>query len=97
MHKGDGKHRGGRPPVNVDDIDDELLEPDVPMEVGFPKVVVVDNIPIVPSEKYDKLKSVLSKIFSSVGPVKEFILPQDAEKVTKGYAFIEYTTQEAAE
>jgi hypothetical protein len=73
---------------NMDDyIDDEQLEPPVAMEVGFSKIIVVDNVPVEPETKYEKLLNVLGKCFSSVGKVKQIYLPQDENKVTKGYVF----------
>jgi len=83
--------------VDNNDIDDEQLEPEVTMEIGYSKVIIVDNIPIVAQDKFDKLKGVLQKIFSQVGPIREFSLPQDETHTTKGYAFVEFTTSETAE
>lgn len=71
--------------VDNNDIDDEQLEPEVTMEIGYSKVIIVDNIPVVPQEKYEKLMGVLQKIFSQVGPIREFSLPQDENRMTKGY------------
>jgi len=83
--------------VDNNDIDDEQLEPEVTMEIGYSKVIIVDNIPIVAQDKFDKLKGVLQKIFSQVGPIREFSLPHDETHTTKGYAFVEFTTSETAE
>jgi len=71
-----------------DDIDDEQLEPPVTMELGFNKVIVVDNIPIVPQEKFEKLFSVIMHLFSAIAKVKQLVIPQDSKKMTKGFAFI---------
>jgi len=81
----------------TDDIDDDQLEPEVTMEIGYAKVIVVDNVPVVPQEKFEKLKGVLTKFFGALGAIKEFHLPLDEKQQTKGYAFVEYTTAEAAE
>lgn len=67
-----------------DDIDDELLEPEVTMELGFAKIIVVDNTPQVPPEKYEKLKSVLLKVFSAFGTVTDLYMPQGDDGNTKG-------------
>lgn len=88
---------GGRGRRDPDEIDDETLEPDVSMEIGFTKIIVVDNIPVVPTEKFEKLKGVISKIFTSMGQIKDLNIPLDDAGNTKGYAFIEYTTAESAE
>jgi len=78
-------------------IDDEDLEPEVTMEIGFSKIIVVDNIPVVPQEKYEKLRNVITKIFSTIGDIKDLYMPQDEKQVTRGYAFIEFKTAEMAE
>jgi hypothetical protein len=60
---------------------------------------VVDNLPAVPPEKYEKLTAILSKIFSGAGRIREGGLfhPQDpASKMSKGYAFVEYENAEMA-
>jgi len=80
-----------------DDIDDEQLEPPVTMELGFNKVIVVDNIPIVPQEKFEKLFSVIMHLFSAIAKVKQLVIPQDSKKMTKGFAFIEFYSPEDAE
>ena len=67
------------------DEDEDFGEPPINLEQGFAKIVVVDNIPVVSEEKYDKLKAVLTKIFTSIGAIETFHLPQDESKNTKGY------------
>lgn len=60
---------------------------------------VVDNIPQVPSEKYEKLTNILRKIFTSNGQLREGGLQHPVDESTglsKGFAFIEYETQEMA-
>ena len=56
----------------VDDVDDEVLMPDLlrqkPKESdGMDSVVVVDGIPSVSAERLDKLKGVVRKIYGKVG------------------------------
>jgi translation initiation factor 3 subunit B len=67
-----------------DDVPDDQLEPPVQMESGFAQCVVVDNIPVVPEEKFDKLHSILQKIFSAIGTVVALTMPKDDKGVTKG-------------
>jgi len=78
--------------------DEEFPEPEVKMETGFGNVLVVDNLPVVPEEKFEKLKNVLTKIFSQLGTLEEggIFLPKDSKGLTKGFAFVEYEdTKEA--
>ena len=75
-----------------DDEEDE--EEVVQSESGFGNVIVVDNLPVVESGKYDKLRVVLQKFFSQIGSIREggLFLPQDEDGKTKGYAFVEFST-----
>ena len=61
---------------------------------------VVDNLPSVGPEKYDKLTAILSKIFSGTGRIREGGLfhPQaeDDGNMSKGYAFVEFENAEQA-
>jgi len=82
---------------SVMDDEDDQIEPELTMEIGFAKIIVVDNIPVVPPEKYEKLRNVLTKIFGTIGTIRELYMPLDDHNVTKGYAFVEFTTAEAAE
>lgn len=56
---------------------------------------MVDNLPVVPREKFEKLEGVIRKIYSQIGVIKDdgFWMPLDAEtQKTLGYCFIEYNT-----
>jgi translation initiation factor 3 subunit B len=70
--------------------EEEVLETDT----GFGNVIVVDNLPIVAIEKFDKLEGVIRKIFGQIGVICEdgLWMPKDENGKTKGYAFIEYNT-----
>jgi translation initiation factor 3 subunit B len=63
-------------------------------DTGFGNVIVVDNLPIVAIEKFDKLEGVIRKIFGQIGVICEdgLWMPKDENGKTKGYAFIEYNT-----
>lgn len=80
----------------TDQLDDELLDelvPPVSKEAPFSSCVIVDNLPIVPQEKYAKLYNIIEKIFKNIGPIREggFYMPQDPKtKQSLGFAFIEY-------
>lgn len=55
----------------------------------------MDHLPQVPKEKFDKLESVIRKIYSQIGVIKEngFWMPVDpATEKTLGYCFIVYNT-----
>ena len=64
---------------------------------------MLDNLPKVPHEKYDKLAGVVRKVISQVGVsirggAEGFHMPQgnDEQKMSKGYAFVEFNTPEVS-
>ncbi|KAI7751846.1 hypothetical protein M8C21_011254 [Ambrosia artemisiifolia] len=80
--------------IKSDDEDvyeDESLECDA----GFRSVIVVDNLPVVPQKKFDRLEAVVRRRFSRFGVIKEkgvwMPVEEDTGK-TRGYCFIEYNT-----
>jgi translation initiation factor 3 subunit B len=79
--------------------DDEEEDVSIETESGFGNIVVVDNIPQVSQEKYEKLTNILRKIFSASGKIREGGLhhPVDeSTKLSKGFAFVEYESQDQA-
>jgi translation initiation factor 3 subunit B len=76
--------------MNSDDEDVNVEE--VKSESGFGNVVVVDNLPKVPSAKVEKLTTVLKKIFGQIGLIHEngLVMPVDDTGSTKGFAFVEF-------
>ncbi|XP_020093747.1 eukaryotic translation initiation factor 3 subunit B-like [Ananas comosus] len=82
--------------------DEEVLQEEDPpeYEAGFGNIIVVDNLPVVPPEKFEKLEGVVRKIYSQIGVIKEggLWMPVNPEtKKTLGYCFIEYSTPQEAE
>eukprot|EP00887_Chlorella_sp_A99_P002372 scaffold10.g2372.t1 len=67
--------------IPSDDEEAGKEEADLPQESGFGSVIVVDNLPQVPPEKFDKLNSILTKILSGAGRIREGGLhhPVDAD------------------
>ena len=63
-----------------DDLESQVEE--VESETGFECFIIVDNIPVVPREKYEKLSAVLRKLFSQIGTIREggMLMPFDEEK-----------------
>lgn len=77
----------------VDSLDDEIkaledARPPFPLDTSASTIIVVDNIPKVSGDKYDKLFSVLRKVFTAlVGALKEpdgLYLPRDESGSTMG-------------
>ncbi|VFQ75834.1 unnamed protein product [Cuscuta campestris] len=81
--------------------DGDLAEGDaLEFDNGFGNVIAVDNLPVVPREKFEKLEGVIRKIYSQIGVIKEdgLWMPVDPDtQKTLGYCFIEYNTPQEAE
>uniref|UniRef100_A0A0D6QWQ8 Eukaryotic translation initiation factor 3 subunit B n=1 Tax=Araucaria cunninghamii TaxID=56994 RepID=A0A0D6QWQ8_ARACU len=80
--------------------DEEEEEESLEFETGFGNVIVVDNLPVVPPEKFEKLEGVVRKIFGQIGTIRDrgLWMPVDSEtQKTKGYCFIEYNTPQEAQ
>eukprot|EP01133_Synstelium_polycarpum_P006916 gene6916-8042_t len=92
--------------ANYDDYsdeDEELVtriedfEPPVQLDTSFGKFIIVDGLPEVPESKFEKLEAITRKIYTSLkGEIVSFYMPVNASKITKGYAFIEYTKRDSA-
>ena len=77
------------------DDEDIYQEDGLEFDSGFGNIIVVDNLPIVPREKFEKLEGVIRKIYSQIGGIKEdgLWMPVDPEAgKSLGYCFIEYNT-----
>ena len=61
----------------------------VPQE-GFDSVIVVDRIPQVGPDRFEKLKTVLKKIFGKYKMIDEPYYPLDEKQHTKGQAYLKY-------
>ncbi|CAJ2635764.1 eukaryotic translation initiation factor 3 subunit b-like protein [Trifolium pratense] len=63
-------------------------------------IIVVDNLPVVPKEKFEKLKGSVRKLYSQIGVMKDDGLWMPVDRATGqslGYCFIEYNTSQEAE
>nr|GEZ67071.1 eukaryotic translation initiation factor 3 subunit B-like [Tanacetum cinerariifolium] len=81
--------------------DEDLNEEDsLEFDGGFGNVIIVDNLPVVAKEKFEKLERVVRKIYSQIGVIKENGLWMPVEEdtgKTRGYCFIEYNTSQEVE
>lgn len=71
-----------------------------PFTPDFSTAIVVDNLPKVPKDKYDKLLNFVKKIYAQLGEIMEngLVMPFDeSANSTLGFAFINFTSPEAAE
>ena len=77
------------------DDEEVLQEESLEFDSGFGNIIVVDNLPVVPPEKFEKLEGVVRKIFGQIGVIKDdgLWMPVDpTTQKTLGYCFIEYGT-----
>jgi translation initiation factor 3 subunit B len=58
--------------------------------------VLIDNLPIVPQQKFERLKAALRRVLAIHGVVKELeLLTNDCQSQTLGQAFVEFESKEA--
>lgn len=72
-----------------------MMDESMEFESGLGNIIVVDNLPIVPPEKFDKLEGVIRKIYGQIGVLKDggLWMPVNPQtKKTVGYCFIEYNS-----
>ncbi len=53
-------------------------------DLGLKSVIIVDGIPQVASERFEKLRTVLVKLFSKCGTILKDYFPLDETSTTKG-------------
>lgn len=86
----------------VDEIADnellpELMAQEPRLELSLQKIIVIDNIPKVGTEKKDKLKKILSNLISNYGKLVNECYPEDENQMLKGYLFVEYDNEISAQ
>ncbi|KAG6772922.1 hypothetical protein NC652_018046 [Populus alba x Populus x berolinensis] len=84
----------------LSDDEDVYQEEQMDFDYGLGNTIVVDNLPVVPKEKFDKLEGVINKIYSQIGVIKEDGLWMPVDPGTRkslGYCFIEYNSPQEAE
>jgi hypothetical protein len=57
--------------MDIRSDEDESEEEELETASGFGSVIVVDNLPSVPEEKYEKLVNVLKKIYGQIGNIRD--------------------------
>ncbi|XP_059651708.1 eukaryotic translation initiation factor 3 subunit B-like [Cornus florida] len=97
----DSIHLPLREDFGIRSDDEDLNERDsLEFDSGFGNIIVVDNLPIEPKEKFEKLEGVIRKIYSRYGVIKDHGLwmPVDPNtEKTLGFCFLEFNTPQEAE
>lgn len=85
--------------MSCSDDEDVYQGDNLELNTGFGNVIIVDNLPVVTREKFGKLETVVRKIYSQIGMIKEDGLwmpveydPESKSEKTLGYCFIEFNT-----
>ncbi|XP_065850558.1 eukaryotic translation initiation factor 3 subunit B-like [Euphorbia lathyris] len=83
----------------ISDDEDVYQEEQLDFEVGFGNIIVVDNLPVIPKSKFERLEGVIRKIYSHVVIKQDGLwMPETPETpTTLGYGFIECNTPQEAE
>ncbi len=69
--------------------EEDFVEPELKLDNTFNNVLVVDNLPVVNEDKYEKLCNVITKIYSALDIADGGLyMPKDKNKSTQGYAFL---------
>ncbi|KAL1507263.1 hypothetical protein AB1Y20_008112 [Prymnesium parvum] len=78
--------------------DEDLFDEEEPqIDTSFKDSIFVDGLPIVPTEKKEKLVNVVRKFFSQVGQIRHLEMPMDKDdKNSLGYALIEFQSEAEA-
>lgn len=74
------------PFFNVSELLGDLLAKRPTEADGVEAVIVVDGIPQVGPDRFEKLSGIITKIFSKFGPIVNEFYPKTEAGVTKGYA-----------
>ena len=79
--------------------DTEEFDEDEPVvDTSFKDSIVVDGLPIVVSEKREKLTNVIRKFFTQVGMITNLEMPMEPDgSKSMGFAFVEFDSSKAAE
>ncbi|KAH7644441.1 translation initiation factor eIF-3b like protein [Dermatophagoides farinae] len=86
----------------IDDIKDDELIGDIlknrpKQDFGLKSVIIVDGIPKVSPDRFEKLRTVLMRLFSKCGTILKDHFPLDENQLTKGYVFYEFENSEQAQ
>ena len=80
----------GEGDIIIDDADIDFSDLEAKYHVaapsGYPKVVIVDGVPVIDASKEEKLFGVIKKIFKNMGEITEngMWMPKDANGKSKG-------------
>lgn len=62
----------------------DILKNRPTQELGLKSVIIVDGIPKIAQERFEKLRTVLLKLFSKCGEIVKDYFPLEENQFTKG-------------
>jgi translation initiation factor 3 subunit B len=66
----------------------ELMAQEPRLELSLQRIIVIDNIPKVGTDKKDKLKKLMAGMVSKSGKIVSELYPEDENQLLKGYAYL---------
>lgn len=74
----------------------EMMAIEPRLDRSVDRIIVVDNIPKVGTEKKDKLRKILTNLLSNYGKIINEFYPEDESQMLKGYLYVEYENEQSA-
>lgn len=74
----------------------ELMAQEPRLDEAHDRIICIDNIPKVGTDKKDKLKKILQNLIGTYGKIANEFYPEGDDGVLKGYVFVEYENGAAA-
>ena len=65
----------------------DILKNRPSQDLGLKSVIIVDGIPQIAPDRFEKLRTVLLKLFSKFGTIFKDHFPLDENNCTKGFVF----------
>jgi translation initiation factor 3 subunit B len=100
VKKGGGASLTPELDVEIDKLEAQL-DPELTLDTTFRSVLIIDNLPVVPPEKFEKLFGIIRKICSTFGTLPHedsLSMPTDPNtKLTLGFALVEYSKNDEAD
>jgi len=83
--------------ITNEDLLPELMSKEPRLEISTEKVIVIDNIPKVGTDKKDKLKNILTKLLVQFGKIINEYYAESDNGMLQGYVFVEYESEVSAQ
>lgn len=82
--------------ISNEDLLPELMAQEPRLDEAHDRIICIDNIPKVGTDKKDKLKKLMGNLLTQYGKIVNEFYPEGDDAVLKGYMFVEYENSAAA-